>query len=70
VKIRVHSQLRKRGGSGIRTQGNGFANRGLSPLGEAAIINFTNIEIKIIPSKKILGKKFFKVCKFKTMNYE
>lgn len=28
---------RCKGGTGIRTQGNGFANRGLSPLGDAAI---------------------------------
>ena len=26
----------KKGGTGIRTQDNGFANRGLSPLGDAA----------------------------------
>ena len=28
----------KKGGTGIRTQDNGFANRGLSPLGDAAAL--------------------------------
>ncbi len=37
----------KIGGTGIRTQDNGFANRGLSPLGDAAVSkNF------IIPSRE------------------
>ena len=30
--------LYKKGGTGIRTQDNGFANRGLSPLSDAAAI--------------------------------
>lgn len=38
----------KIGGTGIRTQGNGFANRGLSPLGDAAVVS-KNL---IIPSRE------------------
>ena len=42
--IRVNScpfvaNILKKGGTGIRTQDNGFANRGLSPLGDAAALS-------------------------------
>ena len=51
-----------KGGTGIRTQGNGFANRGLSPLGDAATnyLHERKRKCAIISSGNFLGKEFFK----------